>query len=39
MNMAFTAKNEVLRNFIIYIPEKMDVPIMEMRTFFIFLGL
>lgn len=36
MNMAFTAKNEVLRNFIIYIPEKMDVPVMEMRTFFHF---
>ncbi len=36
--MAFTAKNEVLRNFIIYIPEKMDVPIMEMRTFLFFWG-
>lgn len=38
MNMAFAAKNEVLRNFIIYIPEKIDVPVMEMRTFFHFWG-
>jgi len=32
MNMAFTAKNEVLRHFIIYIPEEMDAANINLHT-------